>query len=264
MRMGFMGAGNMAGAILDAVLSGGVFEADSLWAYDPDGEKLAAFSRRGVHLAKSGGDLADRCELILLAVKPQVMPAVLEELRPHAHGKLFVSIAAGISASFLKGGLGDQARVVRVMPNTPLMVGCGATAVAEAPQVPGELFKKVVDIFSAAGAVRVIPESLMNEVIAVNGSSPAFFFYMAELMERAAVEQGIPPETAHTLLAKTMEGSARMLLESGRPPEELRRQVSSPGGTTLAALTAFDDFDFQGLLREAMVRCLRRAEELGR
>lgn len=260
--LGLIGAGNMNSAILDGVLSRGLIPADRVWLSNRHAEKLSRFAERGVHTTIDNREVAVRADLLILGVKPQMFSDVLSALRGLVEGTCVVSIAAGISSATLKKEL-PGAYVVRAMPNTPLMAGVGATAVARAADVPAERFQAVLDLFSAAGAVEVIEEKQMDDIINVNGSSPAWFFRMADIMVRRAEGVGIDPHTALTLTAKTMEGAARLLLESGKTPEELCRQVCSPGGTTLASLSAFDEMGFDALMLEAMDRCSKRSKELG-
>ncbi len=263
LTLGFIGAGNMASAILDGVLSQGLLPPEHVWLSNRHAEKMEGFRAKGVRTTTENIQVADHADLVVLAVKPQMFGDVLPELAGRMAGKCAVSIAAGISAAYLQSAL-PGAYVVRAMPNTPLMVGVGATAVARAPGVPADLFQSVLDLFAAAGEVAVIDESQMDDIINVNGSSPAWFFRMAEIMVRRAEAAGIDAGTALRLTAKTMEGSARLLLETGKTPEELRKQVCSPGGTTLASLSAFDELDFDGLMTEAMRRCTERSRELGK
>lgn len=261
--LGFVGAGNMAGAILSGILAKGLIPADRLWMYDCSREKLEPWRAKGVHIAESNAQLAQQCDVLILAVKPQNFDGVLGELSPYLCGKCVLSIAAGISVAYLKSRL-PETMVVRVMPNTPLQVGRGATAVAEAPDVPDALFRWLCAIFAAAGEVAVIPESQMDDIIAVSGSSPAFFFRMAAAMVAEAAEAGIDPALALRMAARAMEGSAAMLLESGKTAKELETMVCSPGGTTLAALSAFDEFRFEEMYHEAARRCAERSKELGK
>ncbi|MCM1297358.1 MAG: pyrroline-5-carboxylate reductase [Muribaculaceae bacterium] len=261
--LGFVGAGNMAGAILSGILAKALVPAEHLWMFDRAPEKLEPWREKGVQIAQSNAQLAQRCDVVLLAVKPQSFDEVLQELSPHTAGRCVLSIAAGISTSYLKDWL-PEAMVVRVMPNTPLQVGRGATAVAQAPDVPDELFGWLCSLFAAAGEVAVIPEAQMDDIIAVSGSSPAFFFRMAAAMVAEAERAGIDPALALRMAARTMEGSATMLLESGKTAKELETMVCSPGGTTLAALSAFDEFRFEEMYREAARRCAERSRELGR
>lgn len=263
LSLGFIGAGNMASAILNGVLTKGMVSAGEVSLSNRHLEKTEYFRAKGVYTTTDNREVVRRAQLIILAVKPQMFGDVLPEVADLAAGKCVVSIAAGLSSAYLQAHL-PGAHIVRAMPNTPLMVGAGATAVARAPGVPDDFFRTVLELFSSAGEVAVIDESQMDDIINVNGSSPAFFFRMAEIMVKHAVEAGIDPETAARLTAKTMEGSARLLLETGKAPDELRRQVCSPGGTTLAALSAFDELDFDGLMTEAMRRCTARSKELGR
>lgn len=263
LRLGFIGAGNMATAILDGVISKQVFQANHIMISNPHSDKLKYPQSLGVSVASSNEEVADNSDIIVLAVKPQMFETVLAGLQDHCFNKCVVSIAAGISTAWIQERL-PGASVIRVMPNTPLQLGLGATAIAEAPDVPNDLFQCVCRIFSAAGSVAVIPEAQMDHVIPVSGSSPAFFFCMADVMVRWAREQGMDPEVSLKLAATAMKGSAEMLLSSGKTASELTHQVCSPGGTTLAALTAFNDRDFDGLIFDAMSRCVQRSKELGR
>ncbi len=263
LQLGLIGAGNMATAILDGVAAKGLFPPENMIISNPHTDKLEHPRSLGVRVTCDNTAVARTADLIILAVKPQKMEEVLAGIGAFCAGKCVVSIAAGISTGWIRGRL-PGALVVRAVPNTPMQLGLGATAVAQAPDVPEGLFQTVCDIFSAAGSVAVIPEAQMDDVIPVSGSSPAFFFRMAGVMARWAAEQGMDPQVALELAAAAMKGSAEMLLRSGKTAEELTRQVCSPGGTTLAALTAFDDRDFDGLLVDAMNRCTRRSRELGK
>lgn len=263
LRLGFIGAGNMATAILDGVVAQHVFQADRIIISNPHSEKLEHPKALGVRVTNSNEEVVENSDIVILAVKPQMYEVVIEEICDQCAGKCIVSIAAGISTAWLRARVPD-ADIVRVMPNTPLQLGLGATAVANSPGVSDDLFQCVCSIFSAAGSVAVIPETQMDDVIPVSGSSPAFFFRMADVMVRWAQKQGMDPDVALKLTATAMKGSAEMLLSSGKTPNALTRQVCSPGGTTLAALTAFDDCNFDGLIFDAMTRCTRRSKELGK
>ena len=260
--LGFVGAGNMNTAILRGVLKAGLIAPEQIWLSNRHPEKLEPFAHSGIHTTLKNREVVEQSEVVILGVKPQMFGDVLPEIADCAVGKCVVSIAAGISSDSLRQAL-PGARIIRVMPNTPLMVGCGATALARTDDVEEQLFQAVADLFRASGAVAVIDECAMDDIINVNGSSPAWFFRMADVMVRRAVSVGIDRETALMLTAKTMEGSARLLLESGKSPETLCRQVCSPGGTTLASLSAFEERDFDGLMLDAMERCTRRSRELG-
>lgn len=263
LTLGFIGAGNMNCAILSGVLKQGLIPADRIWLSNRSPEKLEPMAAVGVQTTVENRLVAEKADLLVIGVKPQMFEAVLPEIREAVASKCVVSIAAGISSAYLRKQL-PGACIVRVMPNTPLMVGVGATAVARAQDVPQEMFRTVLALFQAAGEVAVIEEAQMDDIISVNGSSPAWFFRMADIMVRRAVSVGIDRDTALRLTARTMEGAAKMLLSSGKGPDELCRQVCSPGGTTLASLSAFEDRDFDGLMLDAMDRCTKRSKELGK
>ncbi len=261
--LGFIGAGNMVSAILTGVLSKGLALPGELWLSNRTEPKLVPWRDKGVNTTLDNVVLAQKADLIVLGIKPQVFETVVPQIAPYVEGKCVLSIAAGISSAWLKERL-SGAMVVRAIPNTPMKLGKGATAVAQAPGVPEELFKLCCSLFEAAGAVAVIPEEQMDDFIAVSGSSPAFFFRMAAAMVETAREAGIDPDLALSMAAQTMAGSAAMLLETGDTAQELTRQVCSPGGTTLAALTAFDDYRFEEMIRQAALRCAQRSRELGK
>ncbi len=261
--LGFIGAGNMVSAILNGVLDKGLVRPEEVWLSNRSPEKLEPWRQRGVHVTLDNVEVAQNAQVIVLGVKPQVFDQVLPQLAAIAAGKCIVSIAAGISSAYIKERL-PGALVVRAIPNTPMKLGKGATVVAQAPDVPGEIFRVACSLFGSAGSVAVIPEEQMDDFIAVSGSSPAFFFRMAAAMVDAAAQAGIDPDLALAMAAQTMSGSAAMLLETGLSAQELTRQVCSPGGTTLAALTAFDDHRFEEMIAQAFARCAQRSRELGK
>lgn len=261
-RLGFIGAGNMAGAILNGILAQDLIPAEQISLSNPHAPKLEPYLRRGIYTTVCNREVAERSELIFLTVKPQMFPVVLPEVADLVEGKGVVSISPGYSVTALRRYL-PGAHVIRAMPNTPVLVGNGVTALAEAPEVPRPIFHLVKQIFSSAGVTVVVPEENLNAVIAVSGSSPAYFFRLADAMVRTAAALGLDPDQALRLTAQTMEGAAKMLLETGKTAQELTRQVCSPGGTTLAALSAFDEYHLEAMVEQAMRRCVHRAEELG-
>ncbi len=254
----------MAGAILKSALAGGIFPLSEVTVYDIDQQKMQSARDIGVNTAATPGEAVINSDIVILAVKPQVIEPLLSEIKNVSEGRCIVSIAAGISAQYIKSRLTPNAYVLRVMPNTPIMIGKGATAIAKSDDVPYEYYKKVVSIFSDSGEVAFIDEERMNEIISVSSSSPAYFFLMVDAMVKCAEEQGIDKAVALRLSAKAMEGAASMMLESGKSPEELASQVTSPGGTTFAALKTLADNRFQDSVKKAMKSCTKRAYELGK
>ena len=253
----------MAGAIIDGILTTSILKASQLSLYDPSEEKCSFFASKGVCIAKSNIELAAKDDVLVIAVKPQVIDAVLNELKGNIKSKCIVSIAAGISTEHIRSVIGEDIPVVRVLPNTPMLVLEGMTIIAEASNVPEDVFEFIMNIFKAAGDVMVLPEDKINEAIPLSSSSPAFFFRMLDSMAQTGVKSGIEYKDALRLAAVAMLGSARYVIESGKMPEELIKQVSSPGGTTVAALSAFDDFSYETFMQEVSDRCIRRAYELG-
>lgn len=266
MKISFIGAGNMAGAIIGAILNSGRTSANEIGVFDKMSEKCEKFAAKGVHCASTLKEAVELSPWVLIAVKPQDMESVLTSVKDECvdyAAKTYISIAAGISTGYIERILGKCA-VVRVMPNTPLLVGCGATAISRNSSVPDKDFTKICGIFAAAGTVSVLPEEKMNAVISVNSSSPAYFFAFVKAMIDAGVKQGIDEKVASSLAIGAAMGAAKMLESSGMTPEELIRMVKSPKGTTEKALDVFEKEDLHGMVERAMEACTIRAEELGK
>lgn len=264
-NIGFIGCGNMAGAILGSLLRSGEIAADRLTIYDVDRQKCAPYAQKGIHIVESIEEIASTCDMIFLCVKPQVYPEVLSILRGKVRpAQLLISIAAGISTAYIKKALGICAKVVRVMPNTPMLLGAGAIALCRVEPVSEVEFEQVAAIFALSGQTAVIEEAQMDAIISVNGSSPAYVYLFAKAVADCAGEQGIDEQVALKLFCQTLIGAAKMMLASGQTPDELIDMVSSPGGTTLAALDSLSRNGFTRCVREAMLACTKRAEELGK
>jgi pyrroline-5-carboxylate reductase len=264
-KIGFIGAGNMAGALIKGLLRAGQYEPDDLWASDPADAQLRRLKRlHRIEVTRDNRALVRQSQTIILAVKPQVMAGVLDEIRAEATPrKLFVSIAAGFPLRRLETGLGGQARVVRVMPNTPVLVGRGiSVAVAGSKATPADL-KQTLKLFKAVGdAVSITGEDLLDAVTALSGSGPAFVYLFAEGLIEGGVRGGLPQTLAAQLAYATLGGAAAMLAESGLTSRELRDMVTSPGGTTLAGLAALEAHHVRDALIAAVEAATRRAREL--
>lgn len=261
-EVAFIGGGNMAGAIIDAMLSSEIVPPSFISVSDPSEEKRQTFGSKGVNTVMSNPELCSK-DIIFLAVKPQIMDDILLEIKPHLKCKCIVSIAAGVSVQHIKEILGNIP-VIRVLPNTPMLVLDGMTVVAEPNNIDSHISEFVLSVFNAAGETVIIPEDKINEAIPMSSSSPAFFFRMLHAMACEGVANGISYENAFKLSAVAMKGSANYALKSSKTPEELIDQVSSPGGTTVSALSAFDELNFEGLIKNACDRCIKRAYELGK
>jgi pyrroline-5-carboxylate reductase len=264
-KIGFIGAGNMAGALIRGLLRGGQYDADDLWASDPVDVQLRRLKRaHKIEVTRDNRQLVRGSQTIILAVKPQAMAAVLDEIRAESNPrKLFISIAAGFPLRRLEAGLGGQARVVRVMPNTPVLVGRGiSVAVAGSKASPADL-KHTLKVFKAVGdAVSITGEDLLDAVTALSGSGPAFVYLFAESLIEGGVRGGLPQNLAAQLAHATLGGAAAMLMESGLTTRELRDMVTSPGGTTQAGLGALETFRFREAIIAAVETATRRAREL--
>ena len=264
-ELGIIGAGNMAEAIVRGVLGRGLLEPGQIIAGDVSPERRAVFeSQLGVKTTLDNRDVVRDTRAVLLSVKPQQMAGVLASLkvsfRPNS---LVVSIAAGISTAFVQqhlGGMVRQLRVIRAMPNTPMLVGEGMVALARGPHATDADVAAIRRLFEAAAAVIEVPEDKMDAVTAVSGSGPAYFFFLVEHMVRAGVEMGLTPEQAHLLATKTALGAARIMTMTPDSPAELRHKVTSPGGTTHAAIAHMESQN----LPQVIVDALRAAEQRGR
>ena len=265
-QLGFLGAGNMAEAIARGIVGAGLVPAREMLASDPDERRRTLFERElKIPALDDNRALAERASLILVAVKPQVFDKALVPVGGlFGPKKLILSVCAGISTARIEAVVAAGTRIVRAMPNTPMLVGRGMAAVCAGKQATPADVAKAQRLLGAAAQVIRVPEDLMDAVTAVSGSGPAYFFYLAEKLAAAGVELGLPEEDARLLSRVTFEGAAKLLAESAETPEELRRRVTSPGGTTEAAIKTFDALGFAKTVSAAVKAARDRARELGR
>lgn len=271
LKLGFIGAGNMASSLIGGLLADS-FPADAIWVSDIDRDKLRFLANRsGVHTACENHEVVACSDVVVLAVKPQQIrevargiAAVVQRRKP-----LIVSIAAGIREQDLERWLGGEVAIVRAMPNTPSLVQSGATALHANPAVSPKQREQAESLLRAVGlTVWVQEEALLDAVTAISGSGPAYFFLLMEAMEKQGIKLGLEPATARLLVEQTALGAAKLVLEADVGPEELRRRVTSPGGTTERALAVLQQGGFDDLIGRALeAACLRSAElsaEFGR
>lgn len=268
MKIAFIGAGNMASAIINSIVSSGRIAANAVYVYDKFDEKSAELSKRlGVIKCDTLADAVNSCDTILLAVKPQDYEALLTDISANCvevGKKVFISIAAAISCDYICSVLKTECPVIRVMPNTPLLLGVGATAISRNSLVTDKVYSAICTIFASSGSVCSLDEQLMNKVISVNGSSPVYLYMLAKSMIEKSVEYGISEKYSRELVYQTLLGSVEMLRKSGKSPDELIKMVASPGGTTLAAISSMNDDGFDTIMKKAMDACTARAEELSK
>jgi pyrroline-5-carboxylate reductase len=258
----------MAEAIVRGVLRGKVLTADQILAADVSPARRELFANElSVRAVETNAEVLQQApQWLLLSVKPQQMAAVLGGLSPDlSSGTLVISIAAGISSAFIAQHLGSRAawRVIRTMPNTPMLVGKGMVAIARGTNATDQDVAEARQIFESAAEVLEIPEKLMDAVTAVSGSGPAYVFYLVEKMIQAGVDLWLSPEDARKLAVQTVIGAAAMLASSTDSPAELRRKVTSPGGTTEAAITHLDEYGVGDWIRQAVIAAAKRSRELG-
>lgn len=266
-RIGFIGGGNMATAMIKGFVAAGLYRPQEIVVSDVDAAKRAALMRRlGVRAVAENLAVAGMAPVLVLAVKPQIMEPVLTELGPRLGARhVVVSIAAGWPTARMERSLGGRPRVVRVMPNTPALLGKGmAVAVRGRHATPADE-RLVLRLLRTVGRARAVAdERLLDAVTGLSGSGPAYVYLFAEALIAGGIAAGLPPDAAHELALQTIAGAAAMLQDAGESPAALRAAVTSPNGTTLAGLTEMERLGFGAAVRAGVVAATRRAEELGR
>ncbi|MDP3049342.1 MAG: pyrroline-5-carboxylate reductase [Thermodesulfovibrionales bacterium] len=264
MKIGFIGGGNMAEALIKGMIQDSRFKIQDIFVSEPRDDRREYLEQTyGVRTTNSNKDIASSCNIIILAVKPQIMGQVLEEIKSAVtDDKTVVSIAAGITLSYLQSKLNTK-KLIRVMPNTPALVHEAMSVMSLCECFSDKDINPVREIFMSIGKVLTLPEKYMNAVTALSGSGPAFIAFFIEAMVEGGVKSGLSKENASELAIQTLLGTAR-LLETGMPPEKLREMVTSPGGTTAAGLKVFEEKGFKNIVLSAIDTAVKRAEELGR
>jgi pyrroline-5-carboxylate reductase len=262
--IGFIGAGQMARALAAGFVRQGHVEAARIIAADPHPPALEAFTAAvpGAVTAGDNAQIAQAADVIFVATKPQQAAAALAPLASAAAGKLVVSIAAGITLKSLAQWL-PKSRLVRVMPNTPCLVGLSASAFAAGPTTTADDQRLVNDLLASVGIAIAVDEKLLDAVTGLSGSGPAFVYVMIEALSDAGVRMGLPREVATTLAAQTVRGAATMVIETGEHPAVLKDRVASPGGTTIAGLAVLEAAGLRGALVSAVEAATLRSIELG-
>ena len=263
---GFIGAGQMARALAKGLVRAKLVTPGQIVAADPVAEAARQFADEvvGANLLTSNAAVVAKANIVFLAIKPQSMPAVLQELAGKASAStLFVSIAAGMTIAKLSDGLKIN-RIIRVMPNTPALVGQGASAYALGSGATTEDGQLVGQLLSAVGQAHQVDEKLLDAVTGLSGSGPAFVYVMIEALSDGGVRMGLPREIASALAAQTVRGAAAMVLETGEHTSVLKDKVASPGGTTIAGLQALEDRGLRSALIAAVEAATRRSQELGK
>lgn len=262
--IGFIGLGNMASAMI-----GGMLQKDMVTPGEIIGscrteetaQKIA--DRFGIETTTDNSIVAQAADILILAVKPQFFPEVIVRIKDEVHADaLIISIAAGKSMDYIETQFGRPLKLVRCMPNVPALVGEGITSVSRNERVSDEEMKQAMDLLSGMGKTSEIPERLIDAVVGVSGSSPAYVFLFIEAMADGAVAAGMPRSQAYEFAAQAVLGSARMVLETGRHPGELKDMVCSPGGTTIQAVKVLEEKGFRAAVMDAMEACIEKSKSL--
>ncbi|MFA9412709.1 MAG: pyrroline-5-carboxylate reductase, partial [Deltaproteobacteria bacterium] len=262
----FVGAGNMAGALIRGLIGTGTVPADRIIAADPDQDRLRALEAElEIRVTSDNAEAVKDATVVVLAIKPQVFAQVLPGLSGALPADaLLISIAAGISTRIIERSFPDGSRVVRTMPNTPALVGAGASAIAGGTHATDDDLELAETLFRSVGIAVRVPEKQIDAVTGLSGSGPAYVFAMIEALRDAGAREGLPEETALQLAAQTVFGAARLLLDEKEAPEVLRDRVTSPGGTTRAGLDALAAAGFADAIMGAVRAATRRSVELGK
>lgn len=265
-KIGFVGAGNMGYAMIRSIAQSNIVTADKIYVYDLDMEKLTKLKGEiGINILNSAEEVVAKCEIIIIAVKPNVVESVLEGCKNSFDSKkILVSVAVGVPIKFYKKIIGEDKKVIRTMPNTPALVGEGMTLVSPDDSIGKDELDDVMKIFNCFGKAELLDEKLMSEVTALTSSSPAYVFMFIEAMADAAVLSGLPRNLSYKLAAQAVLGSAKMVLETGKHPGELKDMVCSPAGTTIEAVSTLEKNKFRYAVIEAMDVCTKKAREIGR
>jgi pyrroline-5-carboxylate reductase len=265
-KIGIVGAGKIGSAIVRGIIGAGLVARDQVMASDvSDALRQSVAQELGIQVTADNGEVCDFADSVILAVKPQIVDSVAKEIaKKLGKARLLVSVAAGVPPSRLEANLAQGARVVRVMPNIPCIVGAGAAGYAGGAHATAGDMEKVGLILNSFGIALPVEEKYLDAVTGLSGSGPAYVFLFIESLTDGGVQVGLSREVALKLALQTVYGSARMALESGKHLAELRDEVTSPGGTTIAGLYALEQKGFRGTVMDAVVSATRRSQELGK
>jgi len=263
-KIGFIGCGNMATAIMKGLISNNIYTANDIVASDAS---MAAADKikteLGVAASTDNISTVEDCGILVLAVKPQYYETVIVEIRDSIKPEqIIITIAPGKTIAWLEEKFAKPVKLVRTMPNTPALVGAGMTGACRNKNINDEEYKTVFNILSSFGIVDTITENLMDVCVSVSGSSPAYVYILIEAMADAAVADGMPRDKAYKFAAQAVLGSAQMVLETGKHPGELKDMVCSPGGTTIEAVRVLEERGFRSAVFEAMKACVRKARDM--
>lgn len=264
MKIGFIGTGNMGSSIIKGILSSKFEKSENINIFDLDKEKVNNLVKEyGVNTTNSEKELAENCNIIILSVKPHIIPIVLKNLSGNVKkDTIILTIAAGISISVIENALGEDKKVVRTMPNTPAQVLSGMTAVTFNKNIENSEKEIIFKLLNSFGKSVEIEEKLMHAYTGISGSLPAYVYMFMEALADGGVLCGMPRNKAYEIVAQTVAGSAKMLLETGKHPGQLKDEVCSPAGTTIEAVRVLENGNFRGNVIEAVAACTEKSKEM--
>lgn len=264
MTIGFIGLGNMARAVIGGMLDKGIVKPEDICgSAKTEATRKKMEDSRKIRTASSNREVAEQAEILVLAVKPQFFEEVIEEIKGISwEGKTIISLAPGKTIAWLQEKFGQRLPVVRCMPNTPALVGEGCTGVCASPEVGSKARDTVLEILGSFGKAVEVSEKMMDVVGAVSGSSPAFVFLFIEALADGAVAEGMPRAQAYEFAAQAVLGSAKLVLETGSHPGELKDMVCSPGGTTIQGIKMLEKNNFRGTVMNAVITCVEKSRKM--
>lgn len=262
--IGFIGSGNMCTAIIGGMLNSKLIQNNQILCSDLSEDKLKMLSDKfGVSTTTNNIEVASKADILILSIKPQFYETVIKEIRAAVKNNvIIVTIDAGQKIENIKYLFGSDIKVVRVMPNTPALVGEGMSAISSCPMISPEEEALIYNIFNSFGKCEIIPENLMDVVTGVSGSSPAYIFILIEAMADVAVAEGMPRDKAYKFAAQTVFGSAKMVLETNKHPGELKDMVCSPGGTTIEGVLKLEETGFRTSIQEAVRAAIKKSKDM--
>lgn len=264
--IGFIGCGNMAQAMIGGIVKSSLVSSEMVIASNPTDKNLNKVKEEyNIVITNDNKEVAKFSDIVILAVKPYKYFEVIDEIKPYLKKEsVIVTIAAGITLDMMSNSLGEKAKVIRTMPNTPALVSEGMSALCANTSITKGELQDVINIFESFGKVEILEEKLMDVVPAVSGSSPAYVYMFIEALGDGAVLQGMPRDKAYKMAAQAVLGAAKMVLETGEHPGKLKDNVCSPGGTTIEAVYTLEKNNFRGTVISAMESCTDKAIEMGK
>ncbi|WP_270474212.1 pyrroline-5-carboxylate reductase [Clostridium cochlearium] len=265
-NIGFIGCGNMAQAMITGIVSSKIVFGENVFVSDKDEEKLKYIKEKfNVNISKDNKEVAENSDIIILAVKPNKYGEVIQGIKDYIKKDvIIVVIGAGITINYVEESFKKKLKVIRTMPNTPALVGEGMSAICYNELITENDLKDVVNIFKSFGKVEIIEENLMDAIPAISGSSPAYVYMFIEALADGAVLDGVPRDKAYKMAAQSVLGAAKMVLETGEHPGELKDRVCSPSGTTIEAVYSLEKNNFRGTIMEAMRKCTDKTREMSK